>query len=175
MSSELQKVGNVSFRIVDKNLDMGFTWKDGVLYLTLQNVMLTDGDTWYEIPIKELRDIEAEKDESISFVVENMSLNIKGKSAERLLALRHLLLPLIDGSPTGSELTESVIKLLLLGIDDLDVQASLLKREPEEIRDVISKAEKEGLIKSGIVTEKGKAFLTPEERELLEKAESGDR
>ena len=170
----MQKVGNVSFRIVDKNLDMGFTWKDGVLYLTLHNVMLTDGNTWYEIPIKELRDIETGSDESISFVVEDMSLNIKGKSAERLLALRHLLLPLIDGVPEGADLTEGVIKLILLGIDDPGVMASLLKRNTEDVIITLEDAERNGFIEAGRVTEKGKEFLSPEERELLEKAE-GDR
>ena len=170
MSSEMQKVGDVTFRIVDSNMDMSFVWRDGALYLTLHNVMITDGDVWYEIPIKDLENIEADG-ESVSFVVESMTLTMKGRNADRLMAVRHLLLPLIEGAPPGKDLTESVIKLMLIGIKDEDVMSSVMKRDVSEVREAIESAEKEGLISGGDVTEKGKALLLPEERELLEEAE----
>ncbi len=169
MSSKMQKVGNVTFRIVASNVDMGFVWKDGALYLTLNNLMLTDGDIWYEIPIKDLQNIE-NREGTLSFEVESMSLTIKGKNAERLLALRHLLLPLIEGEGGGEELAESIVKLMLLGIKDEKIMASVLKVDEDEIRDGLKKAEENGLIHGKDVTEKGKSLLSPEEIELLEDA-----
>ena len=173
MSSELQKVGDISFRIQDENMDMSFLWKDGELYLTLHTVMLTDGNIWYEIPIKDLKDIEVGDDSSVRFVVDSMSLGIKGRSAERLLALRHLLLPLIEGK-TGKDLEEGIVKLMLLDIDDLRIISSLLKRDTEEVRGAIRKAEMNGLIHNGKVTEKGMRFLPEEDMEILEKMEGSE-
>ena len=166
MSSEMQKVGDVTFRIVDSNIDMGFVWRDGSLYLTLHNVMITDGDVWYEIPIKDLESIEAEE-EALSFVVGSMRIKMKGRNAERLMALRHLLLPLISGEPAGNDLTESIIKLIMIGINDEEVLASLLKRDREDVRNALDIAEREGLISGGKVTEKGRERIPLEEREIL--------
>lgn len=166
----MQKVGNVTFRIVDSNLDMGFLWKDGTLYLTLNNVMLTDGNIWYEIPIKNLERIDREGG-AVSFEVESMTLTVKGKNAERLMALRYLLLPLIEGTSSDDDLTESIIKLMLLGIREESIMASLLKRDVEDVRASVSYAENNGLIRNGEVTEKGKKMLPPDERALLEEAD----
>jgi hypothetical protein len=168
MSSELQKVGDISFRIWDENMDMRFLWKDGELYLTLHTVMLTDGNAWYEIPIKDLRNIEVVDERTVRFVVDKMNLSIKGKRAERLLALRHLLLPLIEGE-TERDIEEGVLKLMLLDIDDPMIISSLLKKDAEEVRAAILKAEMKGFIHDGKVTEKGMRSLPEEDIKLLEK------
>ena len=148
---------------------MGLLWKDGSLYLSISGLMLTDGDRWYSIPFKDLKDIEADEGE-ILLKIDGAEIRIKGENAERLMALRHLILPLIDGVPKEDELTVDVIKMLLIGIKDRDVIGALLKKDPADIERIMENAEKNGYISGYDVTGKGKALLSPEDMEMLRKA-----
>lgn len=166
----LKKVETIRFQISQKDsAGMELLWKDGSLYLSLSKLLLNDGNIWYAIPFEELRDIEAEDDGKITFKIEGAELRIRGDSAEKLMALRHLLLPLIESKIEDGELMEELVKLMLLGINRKEVMASLLKRDVNTIAAVMKEAEEKGYISDMTVTEKGWGLLSTEEKEMMEK------
>ncbi len=170
--TEFQKVDTIMFRISQEHDDVGMElmWRDGSIYLSISKVMITDGERWYAIPFEELRGIDALDDDSINLRIEGVDIRVRGENAERLMALRHLLLPLIDNVPKDGELLRDIIKLLLLGIKDREIIASLLKRSAEEIAKIMESAEGDAYITDGEVSEKGKSLLSKEEKEMIEKA-----
>jgi hypothetical protein len=166
----LQKVESVMFQInQDGETGVGLIWKGGTLYLSISELMLTDGEKWYSIPFAELEDISKEE-EGVELRIEGANIRIKGENAERLMALRHLLLPLVEKKPENEELMVDVIKLYLIGIKDKEVIASLLKRTVVEIDGVIKNLEKDGYMSENRVTEKGVSLLSEEDIETLKKA-----
>ena len=168
--AELQKVESVMFKINQSGeVGMGLLWKDGALYLSISEVMLTDGDRWYSIPFKDLKDIGTDE-ENIVLKIDGAEIRIKGENAERLMALRHLLLPLIDGIPAKDELMVDMIKILLIGIKEKEIIAALLKRSPEEVKKLMESAEKNGYVAEYEVTDKGKSLLSSEEVDMMRKA-----
>ncbi len=170
-STHLKKVETIMFQISQEDsAGMELLWKDGSLYLSLSKLMIDDGNIWYAIPFEELRDIEAGDDGGITFKIEGANLRIRGESAERLMALRHLLLPLIERKTEDGELIGELVKLLLLGIKDREIIASLLKRDVRTISALIKEAEEKGYTAGMSVTEKGKSLLSAEEKEMIEKA-----
>ena len=169
--AEIRKVESVMFQI-SQSEDMGIEllWKDGSLYLSISGLIITDGDRWYSIPFKELKKIESVDEGEITLKIDGASIRIKGKNAERLMALKHLILPLIDGFPRNEELMVDMIKMLLIGIKEEKIMAAIMKRGLEEIKELMKRAEDEGYISGYEVTTKGRSLLSPEDIEVLRKA-----
>ncbi|UCE73700.1 MAG: hypothetical protein JSV56_11840, partial [Methanomassiliicoccales archaeon] len=146
------------------------------LYLSLKNVVLTDGKRWYDLPIKDLENVQVicEDPVKLRFSLPSLEVIVSGKYAERLLALRHFLLPYIQ--PKREELMEGNIKNLIkfwsLGVRSPTALRTLLPLTSEEIHQLITSAKKNDLITSeGTLTDKAYQMFTPEERELLKNLE----
>lgn len=168
---ELQKVETVTFQISQEDgAGMSLIWKDGSLYLSISTLVLTDGKEWYSIPFRELRDIAMGDEGCITLKIEGAEIKMKGKNAERLMALRHLLLPLIERRPDEKELMESLIKLMLIGINDRRIIAAILRRSVEKVKELIKEGEKRGYISGISITSKGKSLLSEEEKENMRRA-----
>ena len=169
--TELQKVESVAFQInSDDDVGLGLVWKDGSLYLSISKIVLTDGERWYAIPFKDLHDIKAGDEGCISLKIEGAEIKVKGENADRLMALRHLLLPLIDRKVEDGRLMEELLKILLLGIKNREVIASLLKRDLSTVDDLMESAERLGYVLGDEVTPKGKSILPDKDREMMRKA-----
>ena len=96
-----QKYEDVEFVInqTTENFKANLIWKKGGLYLSLSGLFLTDGTVWYELPVKDLNNISIIREEplKLKFKIPSFDVVISGDHAERLLALRHFLLPYISG------------------------------------------------------------------------------
>ncbi len=174
MKTKLQKVGEITFRISDAGAENGLNlvWKGGALYISLSDMMMTDGDVWYEVPFRSLEDIGNPDEGVITLVAENVSITLKGAQAERLMALRHLLLPLTERRPEDGELMRDFLKLLLVGIKDKDVISSLIKRDLKTVDELAAEAKSKGYVSDELdVTEKGKRKLPPDVMGLLKRVE----
>jgi hypothetical protein len=150
---ELHKVEDVDFRInqgpiADGNINL--ILKEGELYLSLENVVLTDGKKWYDLPISELENVQVISDDPIQlrFQLPSLEVIVSGKYAERLMALRHFLLPYIQ--PKREELMKENMKFLFkfwtLGIRDPQPLALLLPLTVDEVKKLITSAKEENLI-----------------------------
>jgi hypothetical protein len=174
---ELYKIEDVDFSInqdLDNDVNINLIWKEGELYLSLKNLVLTDKKRWYDIPLKELENVQiiSENPTKLKFDLPSLEIIVTGKYAERLLALRHFLLPYIQ--PKREEIMkkslDNLIKFWHLGVRNHAALASILPVTTEEIRKLINSATEENLIDSkGRLTEKGYERFIPEERELLRK------
>ena len=174
MKTKLQKVEEITFRVSDADAESGLNlvWKDGALYISLSDMMMTDGNVWYEVPFRSLEDIGNPDEGVITLIAENVSITLKGAQAERLMALRHLLLPLIERMPEDGELMRDFLKLLLVGIKDRNVISSLIKRDMNTVDELIDEAKSKGYISDGLdVTELGKRSLPRDVMGLLKRVE----
>ena len=96
---KVKKVDDVSFavKLLDGDVDVQLKWRDGQLYLALSGLLIGSGDALYEIPIKDVENIEVvdENPIKIRFSLKDVDVTLMGRSPEQLHAIRHLLLPLI--------------------------------------------------------------------------------
>ena len=165
-----RKYENVEFVINhsgEDNIKLSLVWKKGGLYLSLSGLFLTDGSTWYELPVKDLENISIVSDEPLKLRLKIPSLDImiSGKRAERLLALRHFLLPSISDEG-GADKMKSLLRFRALGITEKDVLSKLLNVDSQQVDDLSNLAiEKEYITKDYKLTELGNAQIAPKEEE----------
>ena len=165
-----KKYENVEFVINHSGEDsvkLSLVWRKGGLYLSLSGLFLTDGSTWYELPVKDLENISVVSDEPLKLRLKIPSLDImvSGQRAERLLALRHFLLPSISDEG-GADKMKSLLRFRALGIDDKEVLSKLLDVEPQQVDDLSKLAVEKGFISDeNEMTELGRAHIATKEED----------
>jgi hypothetical protein len=169
-----QKYEDVQFIISqdgDGEPNLNLVWKDGGLFLSLSGLFISDGETWYELPVSDLVNVNIINEEPLQlrFKIPALDVVVTGKRAERLLALRHFLLPYIkhDRERSGAKV---LLKFLAVGIFDLDILARLMGEDEGTIAGMLQDARKEGMVSDdGRVTEKGLSLLSADERKILKR------
>lgn len=147
-----RKYENVEF-VINHSTDemkLSLVWKKGGLYLSLSGLFLTDGNTWYELPVRELEKITVVSDDppKIRLKIPQLDIMISGERAEKLLALRHFLLPYISGEGPDSELI-SLLRFWGIGINDPTILSKLMKLDVKEVETLISEAKSKQFIDAG--------------------------
>ena len=176
---ELHKIEDVDFSI-SQNGDMeehiNLVWKEGALYISMKNIVLTDGKKWYDLPIAELENVQviSENPTKLRFQLPSLEVIVSGKFAERLMALRHFLLPFLH--PKREQLMRDNLPILLkfwsLGVTTPIALSTLLPLTLDETKKLLSVAREEKLISdTGELTEKGLKLFSHLERELLQNLE----
>ncbi len=158
-----QKVDNIRFSIDQgfTDLDIDIKSREGELYLSLSNLLFKEGKRFYEIPIEKLQDIRITGREplEIEFTVPSIIIKVHGHNAERLLALRHLLLPYLEGKYLEEKPLPNVLNVWSLGIKKTKAISDLLKIPGETVEMLICRAKEEGLIENDKITGKGMRYL----------------
>ena len=173
------KYENVEFVInhtTGSDVKMSLIWKRGGLYLSLSGLFLTDGATWYELPVKDLERISVVSDTPLKLRLKIPSLDIiiSGQRAERLLALRHFLLPYIAGESDVDE-SDSLLKFWAIGIKDVNVLAKLLNVDEKTIEDLVEEAKMKGYLDDGNnLTQIGGDAISDEDNILLRRSGKDD-
>ncbi len=173
---KVHKVDKVDFTIDQETpyrSDFNLVWKEGELYISLTNLMLTDGNKWYEVPIKELENIYLldQKPVKIQFKLPSVDITVTGEYAERLLALKHFLMPYIHPKREQKAIDniKNLIKFWSLTIQDIPQLSRLLTLTPEETKKLISLAKKKKLIsENGEITPKAYELFSSEEKKFLQ-------
>jgi hypothetical protein len=176
---ELHKIEDVDFSITqngDSEEHINLVWKEGALYISMKNIVLTDGKKWYDLPIQELENIQviSEKPTKLRFLLPSLEVIVSGKYAERLLALRHFLLPFLH--PKREQLMidnlPSLLKFWSLGVTTPVALSTLLPLTLDETKKLLNIARDEQMISdTGALTQKGLRMFSHLERELLENLE----
>ena len=166
-----QKYEDVEFTINQKidNFKANIIWKKGGLYLSLSGLFLTDGTTWYELPVRDLDNISIIREEplKLKFKIPSFDVTISGEHAERLLALRHFLLPYISGRIHGNEM-KALLKLWAIGVREPLILKKLLGIEEDKVKELIEKARKDKILhENGDIGPNGNNMLTKDERDFL--------
>lgn len=171
------KVDEVEFSInhsfEDVKIDM--VWKHGCLYLSLSQIYLTDGEVWYEVPVKELENISVIQEQPLrlKFQVPSIDIVVTGERAERLLALRHFLLPYIKFKIDLSDeqnLMKAALKFWVLGMNDLSTLAEILKISQEKVSSLLKIAhEKNYLTAKNKLSRSAQALYSENEIKILRK------
>ncbi len=158
-----QKVDNVRFIIKQEHSDVYIDVKSkkGELYLSLSDIFFREGDRWYEIPIRKLQSINivAKDPLEIEFRLPSIKIRVEGEYAERILALRHLLLPYVENQCVDEDPMVSVVKMWNVGINKIDALADILKLTKREIEELLERAKEEGYLDGQGLTDKGKKFI----------------
>ena len=176
---ELHKIEDVDFSITqgfaaDQNINL--VWKEGELFLSMKNIVLTDGKRWYDLPLKELQNVQviSENPTKLKFQLPSLDVIVTGKYAERLLALQHLLLPYLR--PKREKLmkdnTKTILKFWSLGVRNVTALTTLVPLTADEVKKLIVSAKEEKLIAADdSLTKKAYEMFSSEERELLQRLE----
>jgi hypothetical protein len=165
---EVKKVEDVSFEIGARYNGVLWRMKNGSIYISLSNLLLTDGNSWYDVPISTLEKIAVLQEEplKVQLTLPNIVIILTGGNADRLLALRHLLLPYL--SQEGGEDLKALLKLWQLGIKNVPGLKMLLYTTDEEINRLIQEAKDGALIDGeGNITKRGMDLFSQEELNLL--------
>lgn len=97
MFARLIDVVHFDFTMKDNSKEYNLASGGGKLYITYDCLLLSDGESWYQIPLKEVKDIRNLDHDDPSLLLDMSSLNvfIRGSKANILSALRHYLLPYV--------------------------------------------------------------------------------
>ncbi|MGM0509696.1 MAG: hypothetical protein ACQESD_01020, partial [Thermoplasmatota archaeon] len=107
----------------------------------------------------------------LKFSIPSLNIKVRGEYAEKLLALRHLLLPYIQEKILEEDPFLSTLKIWGMGIHKKEAIGDLLSIDPETVNDHINKAKEEGYIEDGKLTEKARDVLNSKNGKNLEKLE----
>jgi hypothetical protein len=160
-----QKYENVEFVINhtgDEGIKLSLVWRKGGLYLSLSGLFLTDGSTWYELPVKDLENISVVSDEPLKLRLKIPSLDIlvSGQRAERLLALRHFLLPSLSDEGSSDKL-KSLLRFRAIGIHETELLCKLLNVDEQKVEDLKGIAREKGLMdQHDNLTDSGNALIS---------------
>ncbi|MCK4718376.1 MAG: hypothetical protein KAT70_06885 [Thermoplasmata archaeon] len=168
MKVKTQKLDDIRFSIQDGEVGLSLEWRSGELFLTMRGVVIRDGETWYEIPVKDLLDVCVleGKPKRISLSLHSAKVIIAGENAEFLEALRHFLLPYVEVRSETSVMG-AFLKLWALGLRDIDSLANVLALGPEVIAALIEQAEREGLILGELLTMMAKEHFSEDDAKFL--------
>lgn len=169
-----KKLEDVKYNITHSNedLQLSLVWKEGEMFISVANLLLRDGETWYDIPVKDLRNVQIVSEEPLQlrFKLRFLDVNVSGERANRLLALRHFLLSYINGEGEGEEDAKELLKFWSVGITNPDALAILLETEKEEVEDLLAEVMSKGYLnEEGSITQKGLDLFPEEDREMLQR------
>jgi hypothetical protein len=172
---KVHKVDNVDFTINQTSSyqpDFNLVWREGDLYISLTNIILSDGNKWYELPIKELTSVHVidEKPIKIQFKLPSVDIIVTGKYAERLLALKHFLMPFIHSNKEYEthDSLKNLIKFWSLDIKDVDQLSKLLQLSVSDTEKLIGTAKEKKLIsEKGELTPQAHKLFSSEEKKML--------
>ena len=163
-----RKIEDVEFEIGQRFDGLHWIIRNGSLYISLSQLILTDGNGWYEMPINTLENISVISTEppKIQIRLQDVVVALTGTNADRLLALRHLLLPYLKKERDNE--MRSLLKLWHLGIRNIKALDMLLHIGENEVKDLVLQAKNKHLIdENNQITKKGYSMFSDEERELL--------
>ncbi|MFO7791379.1 MAG: hypothetical protein R6W73_00155 [Candidatus Saliniplasma sp.] len=97
MFARLIDIVKFDFKMKDDSKEYNLASGGGKLYITDDGLLLSDGSSWYEIPLKEVNEIRDLNHDSPSLLlnISGMNVFIHGSKANILSALRHYLLPYV--------------------------------------------------------------------------------
>ena len=165
-----KKYENVEFVINhsgDDSIKLSLIWKKGGLYLSLSGLFLTDGSTWYELPVKDLENISVVSEDPLKLrlMIPSLDIMVSGQRAERLLALRHFLLPSISDQG-GADKLKSFLRFSALGIKDVGVLSKLLNSDSQKVDELTGLAIEKGYLNEDReLTKLGNEYIEPKEEE----------
>jgi hypothetical protein len=176
---KVHKIDTVDFTINQTSSaqsDFNLVWKEGDLYLSLTNIILSDGNKWYELPIKDLKSVHIidEKPVKIQFRLPSVDIIVTGKYAVRLLALKHFLMPYITPQKESEahDNLKNLIKFWSLDIQDISQLSKLLSLSPEDTKKLIETAREKDLITpKGDLTPQAYDLFSSEEKKMLKDLE----
>ncbi len=161
---KVQKVDDVRFAILQDVADVkvDICLKEGEIYLSISDIYFKEGEKWYEIPLKKLEEIEVlNKDPpELEFKIPSLKVKVEGEYAEKMMALRYLLLPYIEYyREKGDNKIRAVLKVWEMGIRRISAIADLLDLTESEVIDYIEEAREKNLLDGNEITPKGKRLL----------------
>ncbi len=97
MFARLIDIVQFDFRMKDNSKEYNLASGGGKLYITDDGLLLSDGNSWYQIPFNEVKDIiDLDYDNpSLLLNLSSLKIFIHGSQANILSALRHYLLPYV--------------------------------------------------------------------------------
>ncbi len=147
-------------------------WKRVALNSTNLNMWLNDGGSWIKIPNDKSKLVEVKSaagDSSVLIVAVGSQNVFLGGKKPVIYALYNTLLSILPTSSQAAgaiKFTDSkrlVLKALYQGIRRPENIMPLIKREYDEIVQILEEFEREGICtKAGILTEKGKLIMIEE-------------
>ena len=122
--------------------------------------------------LKELENITVISDAPLKLrlKIPELDIMISGERAEKLLALRHFLLPYISSERQESDSDiKSLLRFWGIGIKDAVILSKLLKTDVTRINELIEEAKSKAFIdQNGNISPTGNNIFSDEERKLME-------
>ncbi|MEM3396186.1 MAG: hypothetical protein QW620_07335 [Thermoplasmata archaeon] len=170
---EAKKFADVEYRISQKidHCKLDLLWKEGGLFLTLSEILLSHGEQYYVIPIKEIEHISILSEKPVKIVLEfgNIELVFTGEAGHKLSALRHLLLPYIKSAGQPSDKMKVVLLYWAMGIQSIKALSAALGISVEECDMLVAEAkDRKYISKKGKLTRQAMELFSPAEREKLD-------
>ncbi|MEM4292947.1 MAG: hypothetical protein QXJ27_02105 [Thermoplasmata archaeon] len=168
-----KKFADIEYRISQRidHCKVELSWKEGGLFLSFSEILLSHEEQYYVIPIKEIERITVLSEKPVKLALElgNIELVFTGEAGHKLHALRYLLLPYIKGASQAGESMKTMLLYWALGLHTPMALSAATGRSPEECEMLVAEAkDKRYISKKGKITMEAMELFSPEEREKLD-------
>lgn len=170
---EAKKFADVEYKIYQKidHCKLDLLWKEGGLFLTLSEVLISHGEQYYVIPIKEIERVSIVSEKPVKLVLEfgNIELVFTGEAGHKLSAFRHLLLPYIKSASQPSDKMKLLLLYWAMGLQTIKSLSAAIGIEIEECDMLLAEAkDRKYISKKGKLTKLAMELFSPAEQEKLD-------
>jgi|GEM_PF-5989613 hypothetical protein len=170
---EAKKYADVEYKLSQKidHCKIELLWHEGGLYFSLSEIMISHGEQYFVIPIREIERLSVINEKPVKIVLDfgGMELIFTGEAGHKLLALRHLLLPYINRNKEEKDKMKMLLLYWAMGIRGLSALSTSMGMSLEECDMLIAEAKDKRYINTkGELSQEGAALFSEEEKEKLD-------
>jgi len=169
---KVHKIDDVKFSVAEGDNQMHPLDRLGELHIAETGIVIREGESIYRISFPSLRSVEVVSNEPLRLRLtsKGFQLEMEGCRAERLWALRSLILPIINGDEKPKPGTKTLLILLGAGVKGVPHLASIMGLDENEVQAMLDDFNSEGIITDSMdMTQQALSLFTPSEKDFLVK------
>ena len=166
---KVHKIDDVKFSL-EKGSGEHVLDRMGELHLSVDGVIIHEGESFFELPFGSLRSLVVSRTKPLRlrFASEKFNLELEGTRAERLWALRALILPTINGGDVPKPGLKTMLVLRCTGVKDMDLIGRIMGLTEISMEELKTDARLRGyLTNEDVVTGDGMLLFSGQEKRFV--------
>ena len=166
---KVHKIDDVKFSLEKGSGDHVLS-RTGELHLSVEGVIIREGESLFELPFGSLRSLVVSRTKPLRlrFASEKFNLELEGTRAERLWALRALILPTINGGNVPKPGLKTMLVLRCTGVKDMGLIGRIMGLDERLMEELMVDARLQGYLNNeDVVTEEGMLLFSGQEKKFV--------
>ena len=166
---KVHKIDDVKFSL-DGSEELQNLDRQGELHISVKGVIIREGESLFEVPFGSLKSVMVARKNPLRLRLGSdlFILELEGTRAERIWALRALILPLINGGNTPKPGLKTLLVLLCTRVKDRKLLANIMGLDKSGLEELFIDARLRGyLTEENKVTEEAMELFSDNEQQMV--------